>query len=177
MEPGAVQAAVDSTRLVRMRQRTRRRCLADRQQARCRDDLQLFDPVTSSRQLTVATANKALLALHGAEIFDAANRRGVDVAFEASVAGGIPILRSLREGLAANRIESLYGIMNGTTNYVLTEMEQTGEDFDVVVKRAQDLGYAEADPTFDVGSALKTFLSVMMSSPSWSSRILILWLN
>jgi len=98
----------------------------------------------------VVTANKALLALHGREIFDAANRRGVDVAFEASVGGGIPILRSLREGLAANRIESVFGIMNGTTNYVLTEMEQTGEDFDVVVKRAQDLGYAEADPTFDL---------------------------
>ncbi len=98
----------------------------------------------------VVTANKALLALHGKEIFDAAARREVDVAFEASVGGGIPVLRALREGLAANRIESLHGIMNGTTNYVLTEMEQTGEDFDVVVKRAQDLGYAEADPTFDL---------------------------
>lgn len=98
----------------------------------------------------VVTANKALLALHGKEIFDAANRRGVDVAFEASVGGGIPILRSLREGLCANRIESLHGIMNGTTNYVLTEMEETGESFEVVVKRAQDLGYAEADPTFDL---------------------------
>jgi homoserine dehydrogenase len=98
----------------------------------------------------VVTANKALLALHGKEIFDAARERGVDVAFEASVAGGIPILRSLREGLSANRIESLYGIMNGTTNYVLTEMEKTGEDFDVVVKNAQRLGYAEADPSFDL---------------------------
>jgi homoserine dehydrogenase len=98
----------------------------------------------------VVTANKALLALHGKEIFDAAASRGVDVAFEASVGGGIPILRSMREGLAANRIESLHGIMNGTTNYVLTEMEQTGEGFDVVVKRAQDLGYAEADPSFDI---------------------------
>ncbi len=98
----------------------------------------------------VVTANKALLALHGAEIFAAADAKGVDVAFEASVGGGIPILRSVREGLAANRIESLHGIMNGTTNYVLTEMEKTGEDFEVVLKRAQDLGYAEADPTFDV---------------------------
>lgn len=98
----------------------------------------------------VVTANKALLALHGRQIFDAAERRGVDVAFEASVAGGIPILRSLREGLAANRIRSLHGIMNGTTNYVLTEMEHTGELFEVVLKRAQDLGYAEADPSFDV---------------------------
>ncbi len=98
----------------------------------------------------VVTANKALLALHGAEIFDAADRAGVDVAFEASVGGGIPILRSMREGLSANEITSLHGIMNGTTNYVLTEMEATGEDFEVVLKRAQDLGYAEADPTFDV---------------------------
>jgi homoserine dehydrogenase len=98
----------------------------------------------------VVTANKALLALHGAEIFAQAAERGVDVAFEASVAGGIPILRSLREGLAANHIDALYGILNGTTNYVLSEMESTGEDFDVVLKRAQELGYAEADPTFDV---------------------------
>ena len=98
----------------------------------------------------VVTANKALLALHGAEIFAAASRRGVDVAFEASVGGGIPILRSIREGLVANRIVSIRGIMNGTTNYVLTEMEETGEDFDVVVKRAQDLGYAEADPSVDL---------------------------
>jgi homoserine dehydrogenase len=98
----------------------------------------------------VVTANKALLALHGKEVFDAAASGAVDVAFEASVGGGIPILRSMREGLAANRIESLHGIMNGTTNYVLTEMERTGELFDVVVKRAQDLGYAEADPSIDV---------------------------
>ncbi len=98
----------------------------------------------------VVTANKALLALHGKEIFDAAKRQGVDVAFEASVGGGIPILRSLREGLAANRILSVHGIMNGTTNYVLTEMEKTGERFDVVLRRAQELGYAEADPSFDL---------------------------
>jgi len=98
----------------------------------------------------VVTANKALLALYGGEIFEAAAARGVDVAFEASVGGGIPILRSLREGLAANRIESVHGIMNGTTNYVLTEMEKTGEPFEAVLKRAQDLGYAETDPTFDV---------------------------
>jgi homoserine dehydrogenase len=98
----------------------------------------------------VVTANKALLAVHGKEIFGAARRAGVDVAFEASVGGGIPILRSVREGLAANRIESLHGIMNGTTNYVLSEMETTGELFEVVLKRAQELGYAEADPSFDV---------------------------
>jgi homoserine dehydrogenase len=98
----------------------------------------------------VVTANKALLAVHGKEIFEAAAARGVDVAFEASVGGGIPILRSMREGLAANRIESVHGIVNGTTNYMLCEMEETGEPFEVVLKRAQDLGYAEADPTFDV---------------------------
>ena len=99
---------------------------------------------------SVVTANKALLAVHGKEIFEAAAKAGVDVAFEASVGGGIPVLRALREGLSANRILSVQGILNGTTNYVLTEMETTGEDFDVVLKRAQDLGYAEADPAFDV---------------------------
>ncbi len=98
----------------------------------------------------VVTANKALLALHGREIFGAAASAGLDIAFEAAVGGGIPILRSLREGLAANQIETVLGILNGTTNYVLSEMESTGEDFEVVLKRAQELGYAEADPTFDV---------------------------
>jgi homoserine dehydrogenase len=98
----------------------------------------------------VVTANKALLALHGKEIFAAAENAGVDVAFEAAVGGGIPILRSLREGLSANHIDSVMGILNGTTNYVLTEMEQTEEAFEVVLNRAQELGYAEADPTFDV---------------------------
>jgi homoserine dehydrogenase len=114
----------------------------------------------------VVTANKALLALHGAELFAAAAERGVDVAFEASVGGGIPILRSIREGLVANRIESVRGILNGTTNYVLTQMEETGEDFDVVVKRAQDLGYAEADPSFDldgIDAAHKLTLLVAMA--------------
>ena len=98
----------------------------------------------------VVTANKALLALHGKEIFAAAARQGVEVAFEASVGGGIPILRSLREGLAANRIQSLHGIVNGTTNYVLCEMEKSGASFEAVLKRAQELGYAEVDPSFDV---------------------------
>jgi homoserine dehydrogenase len=98
----------------------------------------------------VVTANKALLALHGKEIFAAAAAKGVDVAFEASVGGGIPILRSLREGLAANRIQSLHGIVNGTTNFVLTEMEKSGAPFDAVLKGAQELGYAEADPSTDV---------------------------
>jgi homoserine dehydrogenase len=98
----------------------------------------------------VVTANKALLAMHGREIFAAAAAKGVDVAFEASVGGGIPILRSLREGFAANRIESLHGIVNGTTNFVLTEMERSGAPFDAVLKHAQELGYAEADPSTDV---------------------------
>src|SRR4029450_8876744 len=98
----------------------------------------------------LATANKAFLAVHGKEIFAAAAAKGVDVAFEASVGGGIPILRSLREGLAANRIQSLHGIVNGTTNFVLTEMEKSGAPFDAVLKGAQELGYAEADPSTDV---------------------------
>jgi len=98
----------------------------------------------------VVTANKALLAEHGREIFDAAAKAGVDVAFEGSVGGGIPILRSMREGLAANRIDRVVGIVNGTTNYMLSEMEATGEPFAAVLARAQALGYAEADPSFDV---------------------------
>ncbi len=103
-----------------------------------------------ARGKPVVTANKALLAAHGKEIFDAGRAHAADVAFEASVGGGIPILRSLREGLAANRILSVHGIINGTTNYVLSEMEKGGEPFEVVLKRAQELGYAEADPGFDV---------------------------
>ena len=98
----------------------------------------------------VVTANKALLAAHGAEILGAAAKQGVEVGFEAAVAGGIPVLRALREGLAANQIRSVFGILNGTTNYILSEMERTEEAFEVVLKRAQELGYAEADPTFDV---------------------------
>jgi homoserine dehydrogenase len=98
----------------------------------------------------VVTANKALLAVHGTEIFAAAQRKGVMVAFEAAVAGGIPIIKALREGLTANRIEWIAGIINGTTNFILSEMRDKGSDFDVVLKEAQRLGYAEADPTFDI---------------------------
>jgi homoserine dehydrogenase len=119
----------------------------------------------------VVTANKALLALHGAEIFDAAADVGVDVAFEASVAGGIPILRSLREGLVANRIESVHGIMNGTTNYVLTEMERTGEDQAVVVKRAQELGYAEADPSFDLDGIDAAHKLTLLAAMAFGARL------
>ncbi|WP_454764182.1 homoserine dehydrogenase [Cupriavidus campinensis] len=98
----------------------------------------------------VVTANKALLAVHGNEIFEAARRKGVIVAFEAAVAGGIPIIKALREGLTANRIQWIAGIINGTTNFILSEMREKGLDFDVVLKEAQQLGYAEADPTFDI---------------------------
>ncbi|CAN5150026.1 homoserine dehydrogenase [soil metagenome] len=98
----------------------------------------------------VVTANKALLAVHGTEIFAAARERGVMVAFEGAVAGGIPIIKALREGLTANRIEWLAGIINGTTNFILSEMRSKGLDFDAVLKEAQRLGYAEADPTFDI---------------------------
>lgn len=98
----------------------------------------------------VVTANKALIAIHGNEIFAAAQKKGVMVAFEAAVAGGIPIIKAIREGLAANRIEWVAGIINGTGNFILTEMQQKGRDFDDVLKQAQALGYAEADPSFDV---------------------------
>ena len=98
----------------------------------------------------VVTANKALLAVHGTEIFAAARDKGVMVAFEAAVAGGIPNIKALREGLTANEIQWVAGIINGTTNFILSEMRDKGLDFDVVLKEAQRLGYAEADPTFDI---------------------------
>jgi homoserine dehydrogenase len=98
----------------------------------------------------IVTANKALLAIHGNEIFKAAQAKGVMVAFEAAVAGGIPIIKSLREGLTANRIEWVAGIINGTTNFILSEMRNKGIDFATALKQAQELGYAEADPTFDI---------------------------
>jgi homoserine dehydrogenase len=98
----------------------------------------------------VVTANKALIAVHGNEIFARAREKGVIVAFEAAVAGGIPVIKAIREGLAANRINWLAGIINGTGNFILTEMREKGRAFDDVLKEAQALGYAEADPTFDV---------------------------
>ena len=98
----------------------------------------------------VVTANKALLAVHGTEIFAAAHRKGVMVAFEAAVAGGIPIIKALREGLTANSIQWIVGIINGTTNFILSEMRDKALDFAVALKQAQQLGYAEADPTFDI---------------------------
>ncbi|UZD53723.1 homoserine dehydrogenase [Caldimonas aquatica] len=121
--------------------------------------VELIGGTTRARELVLAaidagkhvvTANKALLAVHGTEIFAAACRKGVMVAFEAAVAGGIPIIKALREGLTANRIQWIAGIINGTTNFILSEMRSKGLDFDVVLKEAQRLGYAEADPTFDI---------------------------
>ncbi len=112
----------------------------------------------------VVTANKALLAVHGTEIFAAASAKGVMVAFEAAVAGGIPIIKALREGLTANRIQWIAGIINGTTNFILSEMRDKGLDFDVVLKEAQRLGYAEADPTFDIEGVDAAHKATLMSA-------------
>jgi homoserine dehydrogenase len=112
----------------------------------------------------VVTANKALLAVHGTEIFAAARERGVMVAFEAAVAGGIPIIKALREGLTANRIESIAGIINGTTNFILSEMRAKGLDFDAVLREAQRLGYAESDPTFDIEGIDAAHKATIMSA-------------
>jgi homoserine dehydrogenase len=121
--------------------------------------LELMGGVTEAKELVLAaiekgkhvvTANKALIALHGNEIFAKASEKGVIVAFEAAVAGGIPIIKALREGLSGNQIEWLAGIINGTGNFILTEMRDKGRDFADVLAQAQALGYAEADPTFDV---------------------------
>jgi homoserine dehydrogenase len=112
----------------------------------------------------VVTANKALLAVHGTEIFAAAHAKGVMVAFEAAVAGGIPIIKALREGLTANSIQWVAGIINGTTNFILSEMREKGLDFEVVLKEAQRLGYAEADPTFDIEGVDAAHKATLMSA-------------
>ncbi len=112
----------------------------------------------------VVTANKALLAVHGTEIFAAAHKKGVMVAFEAAVAGGIPIIKALREGLTANRLQWLAGIINGTTNFILSEMRDKGLDFSVVLKEAQRLGYAEAAPTFDIEGVDAAHKATIMSA-------------
>ena len=112
----------------------------------------------------VVTANKALLAVHGTEIFQAAHDKGVMVAFEAAVAGGIPIIKALREGLTANQIQWVAGIINGTTNFILSEMRDKGLDFEVVLKEAQRLGYAEADPTFDIEGVDAAHKATLMSA-------------
>jgi homoserine dehydrogenase len=112
----------------------------------------------------VVTANKALLAVHGNEIFAAAHAKGVMVGFEAAVAGGIPIIKALREGLTANRIEWIAGIINGTTNFILSEMRDKGLDFATVLKEAQRLGYAEADPSFDIEGVDAAHKATIMSA-------------
>jgi homoserine dehydrogenase len=119
----------------------------------------------------VVTANKALLAVHGSEIFAAAKAKGVIVAFEASVAGGIPIIKALREGLTANRIEWVAGIINGTTNFILSEMREKGLDFDAVLKEAQRLGYAEADPTFDIEGVDAAHKASLMSAIAFGTEV------
>jgi homoserine dehydrogenase len=112
----------------------------------------------------VVTANKALLAVHGTEIFAAARERGVMVAFEGAVAGGIPIIKALREGLTANRIDWIVGIVNGTTNFILSEIRDKKLDFDVALGQAQALGYAEADPTFDIEGVDAAHKTTIMSA-------------
>jgi homoserine dehydrogenase len=119
----------------------------------------------------VVTANKALLAVHGTEIFAAAHARGVVVAFEAAVAGGIPIIKALREGLSANRIGWIAGIINGTTNFILSEMRSKGLDFGVVLKEAQRLGYAEADPTFDIEGIDAAHKATIMSAIAFGTPV------
>ncbi|BCA54994.1 Homoserine dehydrogenase [Nitrospira sp. KM1] len=108
----------------------------------------ITDAIASGKH--VVTANKALLALHGEELFEASSRKGVDLGFEASVGGGIPVIRALTEGLAANAIQSIYGIINGTSNYILSRMSNEGHGFAETLAEAQRAGYAEADPTFDI---------------------------
>ncbi|MDH4391752.1 MAG: homoserine dehydrogenase [Aquabacterium sp.] len=119
----------------------------------------------------VVTANKALLAVHGTEIFAAASAKGVMVGFEAAVAGGIPIIKALREGLTANRIEWIAGIINGTTNFILSEMRDKGLDFGVVLKEAQRLGYAEADPTFDIEGVDAAHKASIMSAIAFGTPV------
>ncbi len=118
----------------------------------------------------VVTANKALLATHGNEIFSAARKAGVEVGFEASVAGGIPIIKVVREGLVANRIRAIYGIINGTTNYILTKMTDEGAEFSEVLKEAQRLGYAEADPTYDIEGIDSAHKLAILASLAYGAR-------
>ena len=119
----------------------------------------------------VVTANKALIAKHGEEILTAAAKRGVAVLFEAAVGGGIPILKALREGLAANRIESVLGILNGTCNFILTRMEETGEDFEDALREAQARGYAEADPSFDVEGVDAAHKLAILAAMAFGARL------
>ena len=124
----------------------------------------LMIPAIHSIRLALKPSRKALIAVHGNEIFKAAHAKGVMVAFEAAVAGGIPIIKALREGLSANRIEWIAGIINGTTNFILSEMRDKGLDFNTVLKEAQRLGYAEADPTFDIEGIDAAHKATIMSA-------------
>lgn len=135
--------------------------------------VELIGGTTRARELVLAaiaagkpvvTANKALLAVHGSEIFEAARERGVAIGFEAAVAGGVPIIKALREGLTANHIHWIAGIINGTTNFILSEMRAKGLDFAVVLKEAQRLGYAESDPTFDIEGIDAAHKATIMSA-------------
>ncbi len=119
----------------------------------------------------VVTANKALIAKHGEELFPLAEKHGVAIGFEAAVGGGIPCLKALREGLAANAVESVYGILNGTCNFILTKMENEGADYTDVLKEAQALGYAEADPTFDVEGIDTAHKLSILASMAFGSKI------
>ena len=119
----------------------------------------------------VVTANKALLAMHGAELAAAAEKKQSILAFEAAVAGGIPIIKALREGLVGNRVKRLYGILNGTCNYILTTMRETGRDFDVVLAEAQAAGYAEADPTFDVDGIDAAHKLAVLTGAAFGARV------
>ena len=119
----------------------------------------------------VVTANKALLALHGAELADLAEKRDSILAFEAAVAGGIPIIKALREGLVGNRVSRLYGILNGTCNYILTTMRETGRDFDAVLAEAQAAGYAEADPSFDVDGIDAAHKLAVLTGTAFGARV------
>jgi len=119
---------------------------------------------------SVVTANKALLAKHGEELFAAAEKFGAEIFYEASVAGGIPIIKALREGLAGNRINKIYGILNGTCNYILTRMEREGLDFEPILEDAQNLGYAEAEPSLDIDgfdTAHKTTILASLAYGKW----------
>ncbi len=119
----------------------------------------------------VVTANKALIALHGADLAEEAERAGVALAFEAAVAGGIPVLKAMREGLSGNRINRVLGILNGTCNYILTSMRETGRPFDQVLAEAQQLGYAEADPGFDVDGVDAAHKLAILTSLAFGTRV------
>ena len=129
----------------------------------------ILDAIAAGK--TVVTANKALLALHGEEIFAAASRMGVDVGFEASVGGGIPVIQAVKEGLAANAIQSIYGIINGTSNYILSRMTNEEKGFDEALVDAQRAGYAEADPTFDVAGIDSAHKLAILANLAFGSPI------